>query len=102
MIIRLIDGYTIEPEPMNYILRCEQTYIGKDEKEKTKNEVIGYCRDLKQAMELFIANLQRDKLADLSVDCFEFVKKVEEVNKTAVSDLCALIERENKDGNNQN
>lgn len=98
MRIQLIDGYYIIPEPQNYTLRRVRSYISKDKQEKVKDEALGYCKDLRHAMELFVANLQRDKLGDLSVDSFAFVKKIEEINKAAVSALCAAIEGKEQHG----
>lgn len=91
-IIKLTNGYYIEIDPLNYTLR--QEYVGKTKEGQEKKGIrtIGYFSNMKNAVDRFLKMNQVDELRDFSGDFKEYVKKVEEVNKTAVKAICEVLE----------
>lgn len=87
MKIILTDGYFIETDNYNLILKRERTYTGKDGKEKTKVEDVGYYGNLKHTISAFLKehamNLAEDEtlaytvLADRFMSLFD--KKADEL-----------------------
>lgn len=91
-IIKLANGYYIEIDPLNYTLR--QEYIGKTKEGQEKKGIrtIGYFSNMKNAVDRFLKMNQVDELRDFSGDFKEYVKKVDEANKTAVKAICEVLE----------
>ena len=91
-IIKLTNEYYIEIDPLNYTLR--QEYVGKTKEGKEKKGVrtIGYFSNMKNAVDRFLKMNQVDELRDFSGDFKEYVKKVDEANKTAVKAICEVLE----------
>ncbi len=86
MVIKLINGYFIEVDPMNYTLKQEYTPKDKDgnPKEGTSIRIFGYFTTLEGALKKFLNMNQIDLLADMGMGMFDYVKKVEESNRMAV------------------
>lgn len=91
MRVNLTNGYYIEIDTMNYTLM--QKYIGKDKSGNPKEavRVLGYFTTLKGAVDKYLKAHQLDEMADTSMEMEEYVKKVEEINKTAVQAIDSVL-----------
>lgn len=84
MNVVLTNGYFIEIDKLNHTLK--QKFSGKDRdgNEKESVRVCGYCRDLKQAVEMFLKNNQNELTAGMTGEFQEYVNIIEELNRNAV------------------
>lgn len=87
MKINLSNGYYIDSDPLNYILK--QSYTGKtnDGKEKECSRTCGYYGSIRNAVEGFIAMNQKSLTAEYEGDLRRYVGVIEKLNETAVSDV---------------
>ena len=93
MQINLINGYYIEIDEYNYTLKQKYEGKTKDEQPKECEKVCGYFNKLDGAVDKFIKLNQIDNMAKLSLDLREYVKTVNELNKSAVNDITSVLER---------
>lgn len=90
--ITLTDGFFIEIDPLNYTLKRQ--YKIKDKKtgkEKDYNKTIGYYNGWDQVLMAFVKERQKLRLSDLTINIDEYVRMVDESNKTALSQLKTLL-----------
>ena len=90
--IKLIHGYFVEVDSMNYTLK--QSYItkGKDGIGKEAIKTHGYFSKLEHAVERVITLLQLDKMDDLTLQFHDYVEMVKKSNKESVQALKAVFE----------
>ena len=87
MKINLSNGYYIDSDPLNYILK--QSYIGKtkDGKEKECTRTCGYYGSIRKAVEGFIDMNNKALTAEYEGDLMRYVGVIEKLNEMAVSDV---------------
>lgn len=84
MQITLINGYYIEVEERNYILKQKYEGKSKDGEPKEAERTFGYYGKLETAIEEFLKQNQGDCGADVAMDMEEYAQFVGQVNKAAV------------------
>ena len=91
--IKLNNGYFIEIDSLNYTLK--QNYIGEDKKgQKKKYErTIGYFGNIRQLMERYLEQCQKEFIGQSDIDFEEYVKMVEQSNEMAVKGLESVLEQ---------
>ena len=87
MKINLSNGYYIDSDPLNYILK--QSYIGKtsDGKEKECSRTCGYYGSIRRAVYGFIEMNQKALTAEFEGDLGRYVGVIEKLNETTVLDV---------------
>lgn len=92
MIIELTDGYYIEIDEYNHTLK--RKYVGKDKDgvDKIQEKVYGFYNKLSGAVEGFIKHNQLAKSPYKVASLREYVKNIEELNKTAICDITSVLE----------
>ena len=82
MIIKLIDGFYIETDEMNFMLK--EKYMGKDLKGKPKEQhkTIGYYNSVLHALNGLI-NYESLR-SDSKLEVEEYIKKQKELNDTLI------------------
>lgn len=95
MKVILTNGYYIEIDGLNHTLK--QKYIAEKKNDKSKYEtekVCGYYNNLAGAVEKFIKLNQIDLMAQEAFEMSEYVKSIEEINKTAIKAIKSVLEGE--------
>lgn len=92
MKVNLTNGYFIEIDQLNHTLKKHFTGKDKNGNEKESEKVCGYCKDLEQAVDMFLRLNQSDLTAGITGEFQEYVNIIEELNRNAVwSILKALL-----------
>ena len=90
--IKLINGYFVEVDAMNYTLKQSYVTKGKDGIGKEAIKTHGYYSKLEYAVERVITLLQLDKMDDLTLQFHDYVEMVKQANKDAVHALKGTLE----------
>lgn len=84
MIIKLTQGYFVEPDEMQYILKQRYTCKAKDGSEKEAVRNVSYHLTLEQAIEKYLKMLETSLQPDKAVTLREYVKMYTQATKAAV------------------
>lgn len=91
MQITLINGYYIEVEERNYILKQKYEGKSKDGDPKEAERTFGYYGKLGPAIEEFLKQNQSDCGADMAMEMEEYAQFVSRANKEAVEAITAAL-----------
>lgn len=92
--INLNYGYFIEIDPLNHTLKQKFTGKTKSGEEKESVKVIGYYGCLMDAVTGYLHHAQIGLLDRKAFEMIEYVKTIEQINKTAVSVLYEVVKGE--------
>lgn len=92
--INLNNNYFIEIDPLNHTLK--QKFAGKTKtgEKKQSMKVIGYYGCLMDAITGYLHHAQIDLLDRQAFEMVGYVKTIEQINKTAVSELYEIVKGE--------
>lgn len=92
MKIILTDGYFIESDNYNLILKRKRTYTGKDKKEKTKIEDVGYYGNLKHTISAFLKEYAINLADDETLAYTVIADRIENLFQKKAEELVTYIE----------
>lgn len=89
--VNLMDGYFVEIDPLNYVLK--QRYSGKDKDGNTRDgeRFIGAYGNMNQCVESFMTLYQLDSMKGQSISFRQYVGMVENANKRAAGELKVVL-----------
>lgn len=92
--ITLTDGYFVEVEGVDHVLkRHTTTQPKKDEETKEVVKKIGYFSSMTQALVRYLKEVQSEEAHGMTFSMEEYINAIATINKKAVEDILANIER---------
>lgn len=91
--IKLNNGYSVEIDNLNYILKKEYESTSKDGQAKKSEKTIGFFGNMKDLLERYLECSQKDAIGESEIDMAEYVRMVERSNEMAVEGLKDALDK---------
>lgn len=91
VVITLTNGYFIEKEGMDNVLKQNYMAKGKDKQEHEAVRNIGYFSNTEQAIRRYLEEMQTTELDGLSMSMKEYVNEIHVANDGAVKQILEQI-----------
>lgn len=85
--ILLTNGYFIEKEGRDHVLKCEYMAKGKDKQEHKAVRNVGYFSNTENAVRCYLEEMQTTELDGVSISMKEYVNKIQSVNEVAIKQI---------------
>lgn len=91
VVITLTNGYFIEKEGIDHVLKQNYMAKGKDKQEHEAVRNIGYFSNTEQAIRRYLEEMQTTELDGLLINMKEYVNAIQVVNDGAVKQILSQI-----------
>ena len=91
VVITLTNGYFIEKEGIDHVLKQNYMAKGKDKQEHEAVRNIGYFSNTEQAIRRYLEEMQTTELDGLLINMKEYVNAIQVANDGAVKQILSQI-----------